>query len=64
MYNTLSLFDGVSCGQLALQRAGIPVKNYFASEVDKHAIKVTQHHWPNTQQLGDVTKIVVAVGGG
>ena len=54
--NALSLFDGISCGQIALQRAGIKVNNYFASEIDKHAIKVTQHNWPNTIQLGDVTK--------
>lgn len=52
--NVLSLFDGVSCGQLALQRAGVEVENYFASEIDKHAISVTQHHFPNTVQLGSV----------
>jgi len=52
--NVLSLFDGVSCGQLALQRAGVEVENYFASEIDKHAIQVTQHHFPNTVQLGSV----------
>ena len=52
--NVLSLFDGVSCGQLALQRAGVKVENYFASEIDKHAINVTQHHFPNTVQLGSV----------
>jgi DNA (cytosine-5)-methyltransferase 3A len=55
--NVLSLFDGISCGQLALQRAGIKVDNYFASEIKKHAIKLTQHHFPNTIQLGDVTKL-------
>jgi DNA-cytosine methyltransferase len=54
--NVLSLFDGISCGQIALQRAGIPVDKYFASEVDKHAIAVTQHNYPDTIQLGDVTK--------
>jgi DNA (cytosine-5)-methyltransferase 3A len=53
----LSLFDGMSCGQIALQKLGIKVKQYFASEIDKHAIKVTQHNFPNTIQLGDVTKI-------
>ena len=37
--NVLSLFDGISCGQVALERAGIKVNNYFASEIDKHAIK-------------------------
>jgi DNA (cytosine-5)-methyltransferase 3A len=54
--NVLSLFDGISAGQLALQRAGINVKNYYASEIDVAAISVTQNHFPNTIQLGDVTK--------
>ena len=40
--NVLSLFDGMSCGQIALERAGIKVKNYFASEIDEYAIKITQ----------------------
>lgn len=55
--NVLSLFDGMSSGQIALQKLGIKVNNYFAAEIDKHAIKVTQHNFPNTIQLGDVTKI-------
>ena len=55
--NVLSLFDGMSCGQLALQRAGVKYDNYFASEIDKHAIKVTQHNFPNTKQLGDVRNV-------
>ena len=55
--NVLSLFDGMSCGQLALERAGIKVDNYYASEIKKHAIKVTMTNYPNTIQLGDVTKI-------
>ena len=55
--NVLSLFDGMSCGQLALQRAGIQVENYFAAEIDKYAIKVTQANFPGTVQLGDVTKV-------
>lgn len=55
--NVLSLFDGISCGQVALERAGIKVNNYFASEIDKHAIKVTQANYPDTIQLGDVTKV-------
>jgi len=50
----LSLFDGISCGQVALERAGIPVELYLASEVDKYAIQVTQKNYPNTVQLGDV----------
>ena len=55
--NVLSLFDGISCGQVALERAGIKVDNYFASEIKKHAIGVTQKHFPNTIQIGDVTKV-------
>jgi DNA (cytosine-5)-methyltransferase 3A len=55
--NILSLFDGISCGQIALNKANIPYDNYYASEIDKNAIKVTQHNYPNTVQLGDVTKI-------
>ena len=54
--NILSLFDGMSCGQLALERAGIKVDNYFASEIDKYAIAVTQFNFPRTVQLGDITK--------
>lgn len=53
----LSLFDGMSCGQLALQKAGIKVKQYYAAEIDKYAIQVTQKNFPNTIQLGDVTKV-------
>ena len=55
--SVLSLFDGLSCGQIALNRVGIGYDNYFASEIDKHAIKVTQHNYPNTIQLGDVMKV-------
>jgi site-specific DNA-cytosine methylase len=55
--NVLSLFDGISCGQLALQRVGIPINQYFASEIDKHAIKVTQTNFPNTIQLGSVVDV-------
>lgn len=55
--NVLSLFDGISCGQVALQRAGIQVDNYYASEIDKHAITVAQSNYPNTIQLGDITQI-------
>jgi DNA (cytosine-5)-methyltransferase 3A len=52
----LSLFDGISAGQLALQRAGVAVDAYYASEIDKYAISVTDKNFPNTIQLGDVTK--------
>lgn len=55
--NVLSLFDGISCLQLALQKAGIEYTNYYASEINKDAIKVTQHHFPGTIQLGDVREI-------
>jgi DNA-cytosine methyltransferase len=52
----LSLFDGISAGQLALQRAGIDVETYYASEIDKYAIQVTKKNFPNTIHLGDITK--------
>jgi len=55
--NVLSLFDGMSCGQIALERCGIKVNKYFASEIDKHAIKVTQHNYPNTLQIGSVIDV-------
>lgn len=55
--NVLSLFDGMSCGQIALNRAGIKYDNYYASEIDKHAIKVTMANYPNTIQLGSVTEV-------
>ena len=53
-WNVLSLFDGISCGRLALERAGIEVNKYYASEIDKYAIKITQSNYPDTIQLGDV----------
>lgn len=53
----LSLFDGMSCGRLALNKANIKVKTYIASEIKKNAIKLTQHHFPDTIQIGDVTKV-------
>lgn len=55
--NVLSLFDGMSCGQQALERAGFKVDNYFASEIDKFAIKVTMANYPNTVQLGSVVNV-------
>jgi len=55
--NVLSLFDGMSCGQIALNRAGVKYDTYFASEIDKYAIKVAQANYPNTAQIGDVTNI-------
>ena len=53
----LSLFDGMSCGQIALDQLGIPVETYYASEIDKYAIQVTQANYPNTVQVGDVTNL-------
>lgn len=55
--NVVSFFDGISCGQQALERSNINVKNYYASEIDKYAIKVTMANYPNTIQLGDVRKL-------
>ncbi len=52
----LSLFDGMSCGQIALNQLGIKVDEYYASEIDKWAIQVTQKNYPDTIQLGDITK--------
>ena len=60
--NVLSLFDGMSCGQIALERAGIKVDNYFASEIDTYAIKVTQHNYKDTIQLGDIREVHYADG--
>ena len=55
--NVLSLFDGMSCGQIALSKVGIEYENYFASEIDKYAIQVTQKNYPNTKQLGSVIEL-------
>jgi DNA-cytosine methyltransferase len=55
--NVLSLFDGMSCGQIALKKLGVPVKNYFASEIDKFAIKVAKANFPDMVHLGDVQNV-------
>lgn len=55
--NVLSLFDGLGGARIALDRLGFKVDNYFASEVDKHAIKVAKHNWDDIQHIGDVTKV-------
>lgn len=55
--NVLSLFDGMSCGQIALERASIRVDKYYASEIKESSIKITQKNYPNTIQLGDVELI-------
>ena len=69
--NVLSLFDGMSCGRIALERLGIKVENYFASEIDKYAIQVAKHNFPNTKHIGsvidvkgsDLPKIDLLIGG-
>jgi len=55
--NVLSLFDGMSCGHIALDKLGIEVDQYFASEIEEASIKVTMANYPNTIQIGDVTKV-------
>lgn len=56
--NVLSLFDGISCGQVALQRAGVQYEHYYASEIDEKAITIATKNFPNMIHLGDVTKIL------
>lgn len=58
--NVLSLFDGMSCGRIALERAGIKVDKYYASEIDKYAIQVAKANYPDTIHLGDVQEIQAA----
>jgi hypothetical protein len=53
----VSLFDGIATARVALERAGIEVTKYYASEIDKYAISITQKHFPETIQIGDVAKI-------
>lgn len=55
--NVLSLFDGISCGRVALERAGIPVNKYYACEIDKYAIQISHKNYPDIIQLGSVTDI-------
>jgi DNA-cytosine methyltransferase len=55
--NVLSLFDGMSCGQIALNNLGIQIDNYFASEIDKNVIELTKKNFPNTNHIGDVLNI-------
>jgi len=69
--NVLSLFDGMSCGQLALDALGVKVGNYFASEIDSHAIRIAKKNYPNTKHIGsvldvkgsDLPKIDLLIGG-
>ena len=53
----LSLFDGLSAGRLALERAGIEVEEYYASEIDKHASTISKKNWPDIIPIGDVTQV-------
>ena len=55
--NVLSLFDGISCGQIALERAGIKVDNYYASEICDYSIRITKKNYPNTIHIGDVRNV-------
>jgi len=55
--NVLSLFDGMSCGQIALQKSGFQVDKYFAAEIDKYAIKVAKANYPDMVHLGDVRDV-------
>jgi DNA-cytosine methyltransferase len=56
--NVLSLFDGMSCGRIALERVGIQVNNYFASEIDKYAIQVAKANYPDTIHVGNVQDVM------
>lgn len=56
--NVLSVFDGMSCGREALERAGIPVTKYYASEIDKYAIRIAKLRWPDIVHIGDVRRVV------
>lgn len=58
----LSLFDGMSCGQIALNRLGLKVEAYYASEIKKHAIKCTKANYPDTVEIGDVRKVHYSEG--
>jgi site-specific DNA-cytosine methylase len=52
--NVLGLFDGISCGRLALERAGIEFDNYYSSEIDKYALQISDKNYPDNIQLGDI----------
>lgn len=53
----LSVCDGISCGRIAAERSGLPVTQYYASEVDKYAIGVTKRNYPDTKHIGDIRLI-------
>lgn len=58
----LSLFDGMSCGRIALDRLNVNVEEYFASEIDKNAIRVSKANWDDITHIGDVTKVKYSNG--
>jgi DNA (cytosine-5)-methyltransferase 3A len=58
--NVLSLFNGISCGRLALERAGVTIDNYFSSEIDQFCLKIDSKNYPDNQQIGDVKNIQTA----
>ena len=60
MKNVVSLFDGISCLQIALGRASIPYENYYASEIDKHCITITQKNYPSTIEVGNICDLTKA----
>ena len=60
MKNVVSLFDGISCLQIALERAGIPYENYYASEIDEPCITITQKNYPSTIQVGNICDLTKA----
>ena len=53
----LSVFDGMSCGRIALDRLGLPINNYYASEIDKYAMQIAKKNYPDTKHIGDITKV-------
>jgi site-specific DNA-cytosine methylase len=55
--NVLSLFDGISCARVALERQGFKIEKYYASEIDKYAIHIAQKNYPDTIQVGNVTEL-------
>lgn len=60
--NILSLFDGISCARVALERVGIPVEAYYASEIDKYAIQISKKNYPDIIQIGDVKQVERLIG--
>lgn len=55
--DVLSMYDGMSCGHLALDKLGAHIAHYYATEIDKYAIKTTQYNFPDTIQLGDAFRV-------